>query len=125
MTEMVHGLEGLDDAVRATEALFSKELSGLTDEELAAVFADVPSVTLDRSALAAGPRLAHILAQAGACASRGEANRLIQGGGVYLNNRRIDADRALSEADLASNSMLVLRTGKKSYYLVRFSGPRP
>jgi len=124
LTEMVHGPDGLDDAVRATEALFSRELSGLSDEELAAVFSDVPSVTLERSALAAGPRLAHILAQAGACASRGEANRLIQGGGVYLNNRRIDADRPLSEADLASNSMLVLRTGKKSYYLVRFTGPR-
>src|ERR1035441_9229861 len=62
-----------------------------------------------------------LLVQAGACGSRGEANRLIQGGGVYLNNRRTAADHALSEADLASKSMLVLRTGKKSYYLVRFS----
>ena len=59
--------------------------------------------------------------QAGACGSRGEANRLIQGGGVYLNNGRVDGDRALSEADLASKSMLVLRTGKKTYFLVRFS----
>ena len=81
----------------------------------------MPSVTLERSALAAGPRLSQILVQAGACGSRGEANRLIQGGGVYLNNRQTAADRALSEADLASKSMLVLRTGKKSYRLVRFS----
>jgi tyrosyl-tRNA synthetase len=121
MTEMVHGQDALADALRASEALFSKELSGLSDKELSAVFSDVPSVTLERNALAAGPRLSQILVQAGACASRGEANRLIQGGGVYLNNVRIDADRALSEADLASESTLVLRTGKKSYYLVRFS----
>jgi hypothetical protein len=32
----------------------------------------------------------------------------------------VDGDRALSETDLASKSMLVLRTGKKSYFLVRF-----
>jgi tyrosyl-tRNA synthetase len=121
MTAMVHGQDALADAVRASVALFNKqELSGLSDDELASVFRDVPSITLDRSVLAAGPRLSQILVQSGACASRGEANRLIQGGGVYLNNTRMDADRALSEADLASKSTLVLRTGKKSYYLVRF-----
>jgi tyrosyl-tRNA synthetase len=122
MTEVVHGKEALEDAVRASEALFSKELSGLADEELAAVFSDVPSVTVERGALAEGLRLTQLLVRAGACASRGEANRLIQGGGVYLNNRRASADVPLSKADLASKSMMVLRTGKKGYYLVRFSG---
>ena len=122
MTEMVHGKEALEEAVRASEALFSKELSGLSDEELQAVFSDVPSVTLERSALAGGLRLTQALVQAGACASRGEANRLVQGGGVYVNNRRMSADVPLSEVGLASKSMLVLRTGKKSYYLVRFAG---
>jgi tyrosyl-tRNA synthetase len=120
MTSMVHGRDALTDAIRASEALFGKELSGVSDDELAVIFSDVPRVTLERSALAAGPRLSQILVQAGACASRGEANRLIQGGGVYLNNTRVDADRALSEADLASKTTLVLRTGKKSHYLVRF-----
>jgi tyrosyl-tRNA synthetase len=121
MTAMVHGQDALADALRASEALFSKELSGLSDEELASVFSDVPSITLERGSLAARPRLSQFLVQAAACASRGEANRLIQGGGVYLNNTRVDADRPLSESDLASKSMLVLRTGRKSYFLVRFT----
>jgi tyrosyl-tRNA synthetase len=120
MTEVVHGKAALEDAIRASEALFSKELSGLSDDELTAVFSDVPSVTVERSALGAGLRLTQLLVRAGACASRGEANRLVQGGGVYLNNRRATADAALSEADLASKSMMVLRIGKKGYYLVRF-----
>ena len=85
------------------------------------VMSSVPSVAMERSALAAGLRLTQILVAAGACGSKGEANRLIQGGGVYLNNRRISADGPVTESDLASDSMLVLRTGKKSYYLVRFS----
>ena len=121
MTEIVHGKEGLGEAMRASEALFGKPLAGLSDEELTSIFADVPSVAMERSALAAGLRLTQILVAAGACGSKGEANRLIQGGGVYLNNRRISADGPVTEADLASKSMLVLRTGKKSYYLVRFS----
>jgi tyrosyl-tRNA synthetase len=121
LTQIVHGQEGLDEAVRASEALFGKELSGLSDEELSSIFAEVPSVAIERGALTAGLRLSQMLVTAGACASKGEANRLIQGGGVYLNNRRISADAPVSEADLASKSMLVLRTGKKSYYLVRFT----
>lgn len=120
MTELVHGKEALEEALRASEALFSKELSGLSDEELGAIFADVPSKTVERALLDGGLKLSGLLVAAGACASKGEANRLIQGGGVYLNNRRIGADQAVSEGDLASKSMLVLRTGKKSYYLVRF-----
>jgi tyrosyl-tRNA synthetase len=120
MTEIVHGKEGLDEAVRASEALFGKELSGLSDEELSSIFADVPSKTLERATLSAGMRLSQALIAAGACASKGEATRLIQGGGVYLNNRRMSADGLIAETGLASKSMLVLRTGKKSYYLIRF-----
>ncbi len=121
MTEIVHGKEGLDEAVRASEALFGKELSGLSDEELSSIFADVPSKTLERAALTSGLRLSQAFVAAGACASKGEATRLIQGGGVYLNNRRMSADGPVTESDLASKSMLVLRTGKKSYYLLRFA----
>ena len=121
MTEIVHGKEALEEAIRASEALFSKELSGLSDEELSSIFADVPSKTVERSLLSGGLKLSALLVAAGACASKGEANRLIQGGGVYLNNRRMAADQAVTEGDLASSSMLVLRTGKKSYYLVRFA----
>jgi tyrosyl-tRNA synthetase len=120
LTELVHGKEGLDEAIRASEALFGKELAGLSDADLASIFADVPSVTAERSLLSDGWKLSQALVKAGACASKGEAARLIQGGGVYLNNRKVSADGPVTEADLASKSMLVLRTGKKSYFLVRF-----
>lgn len=121
MTGIVHGKESLEEAQRASEALFSKELSGLSDEELRSIFADVPSKILERVTLDSGLRLSQLLVAAGACSSKGEANRLIQGGGVYLNNRRVNADQPVTAGDLASKSMLVLRTGKKSYYLVRFA----
>lgn len=120
VTELVHGHAGLEEAVRASEVLFGKEFSGLSDSELAAIFSDVPSVTLNRSRIASGLRLAQALVAAGACSSRGKATRLIQSGGVYLNNHRVNEDKAISETDLASKTMLVLRTGKKNYFLIRF-----
>ncbi len=121
MTEIVHGEEGLQEALRASEALFGKELTGLTDAELTAIFADVPSKTLERSSLTSGLRLSQTLVSVGACGSKSEAARLIQAGGVYLNNRRVTADDRITEAHLASKSTLVLRTGKRSYFLVRFT----
>ena len=60
------------------------------------------------------------MVRAGAAKSKGEATRLLQGGGVYLNNRRVEApDASLRPEDLASETMFVLRVGKKSYFLGR------
>ncbi len=122
VTRMVHGEEGLGKARRASEALFGGELEGLSDRDLAEIFADVPSTTLPRDLLAEGLALLDLAKDAGLCSSKGEARRLVAGGGFYVNNRRVrEADARLTRKDLASESTLVLRTGKKNYHLVRFS----
>ena len=55
--------------------------------------------------------------------SKGEARRIIGQGGAYVNNRRVDdAESRLTAADLASETVMVLRTGKKKYALLRFKG---
>ena len=63
------------------------------------------------------------LLAAGLVASKGEARRLVQQGGAYVNNRRVsDLERRLTLADLASQSVMVLRSGKKKYALLRVAG---
>ena len=120
MTRLVHGEEGLEAAARASAVFFGQEIRGLSDRDLADVFADVPSFAIPRGAIEAGLRLSDALVNAGACKSKGEAGRAIRAGGVYVNNRRVDDERAtLTLADLASESMIVLRSGKKNYYLGR------
>ena len=58
---------------------------------------------------------------AGLAKSKGEARRAIEQGGMYVNNRRVESlDRQLSTTDLASESVMVLRSGKKRYALLRF-----
>ena len=117
ITRLVHGEEKLAQAIASSEALFGGDLSGLSDGDLADVFADVPSFSIEADSIG-GMRLPDLLVRAGAAKSKGEATRLIAGGGVYLNNRRADdASKLLSKAELAVESMFVIRVGKKSYYL--------
>ncbi len=118
VTRIVHGEENLTLAIKASEVLFGGEVSGLRDHDLHDIFADVPSFSIDRAALESGIRMTDALVQSGAAKSKGEAGRLISGGGVYINNRRVTAaDAQIGIVDLASETMLVLRVGKKNYYL--------
>ena len=124
LTALVQGQEGLAIARRATEVFFGAEICQLTDAQLGEVFADVPSQELPRDRLAGeGLRLVDALCEAGLAKSKGEARRMIGQGGAYVNNRRVDnVDATLTPGDLASETVLVLRTGKKKYALLRFRG---
>ncbi len=122
LTALIHGQTGLARARRASQVLFGAEIADLSDAELAEIFCDVPSRELPRAALAeAGLSVVDALCEAGLAASKGEARRTIVQGGAYVNNRRVASpDLRLTPADLASESVLVLRTGKKRYALLRF-----
>jgi tyrosyl-tRNA synthetase len=122
LTRLVHGKAGLASARQATEIFFGAEITKLTDAELGQIFADVPSKELPASALKTpGLPIIDALFEAGLAASKGEARRTVTQGGAYVNNRRIDSlDASLTSADLASESVVVLRSGKKKYALLRF-----
>ncbi|MDR0868577.1 MAG: tyrosine--tRNA ligase [Planctomycetota bacterium] len=121
VVRMVHGAEGLSAAENATKIFFGAKIENLSDAQLNGIFADVPAVALPRRDLDAGIKLVDLLAQTPLFASKGEARRSLQQNGVTLNNEKIaDADKTITAADLASETLLVLRKGKKSYCLARF-----
>jgi tyrosyl-tRNA synthetase len=123
LTRLVHGETGLAVARRATNVFFGAEISDLTDAQLAEIFADVPSQRLPRHALAADGGLPVIdaLVSAGLAKTKSDARRAVQQGGAYVNNRRVAAvESRLTTADLASETVMVLRSGKKNYALLRF-----
>jgi tyrosyl-tRNA synthetase len=122
LTELVHGSAGLRIAQRATDILYGgSEISDLSDTELGSIFNDVPSCELPRTQLGAGLLLVDALVATPLAKSKGEARRTIEQGGAYVNNRRIaDVQAALTEADLASETVMVLRSGRKKYALIRF-----
>lgn len=122
MTRLIHGPEALDKAIKASKVLFGEEITGLSDADLTDIFADVPSTELPKQTLDSAPALTDILCQVNLCGSKGQAKKTIKAGGIYLNNLRVtDIAKTLTTADLASETMLVLRSGKKKYHLLKFT----
>jgi tyrosyl-tRNA synthetase len=125
VTRLVHGEEGLRRAERATGVLFgSVAAQELPAAELLDVFADVPSTEMARTRLEGeGMPVVDLLAEAGVAASKGEARRLIQGGGISLNGERVGSvDQRVRAEDAIDGQVLLLRKGKKDNHVVRVAG---
>jgi tyrosyl-tRNA synthetase len=120
VTTMVHGAAALARAEQASRALFGGALDALAAAEIAEIFADVPSWRMPRSRLAGdGYPVLDLLVDAGATASKGEARRLLEGGGIYLNNvQQGDMRRMVTLGDLLAGAYLVLRRGRRQYTIV-------
>jgi tyrosyl-tRNA synthetase len=122
LTRLIHGELGLGVAKKATDVFFGAEIENLSDAQLIDIFADVPSKTLSREKLSGeGLPLVDAFVEAGLAKSKSEARRTVAQGGAYVNNRpRADVETKLSGSDLASETVMVLRSGKKKYGLLRF-----
>jgi len=110
-TEITHGTQAAQDAQAAAQAAFGSTASGS-----AADLDGMPSTTLAREQLAQGIPLATLMADTELVPSRGQARRLIQQGGAYVNDQRVsDIDAIVGEADLTPEGILI-RAGKKRYH---------
>jgi tyrosyl-tRNA synthetase len=124
LIRLVHGGQALDSARRATNVLFGGEISQIDDAQLLEIFAEVPSRELPRAQLMdGGLAIVDALVGSGLAKGKGEARRSLVQGGVYLNNRRVeDPNARLGPEALAGETVMVLRTGKRNYALLRFPG---
>lgn len=114
---IVHGEDAVVEARRCASVLFGESFEGVSDAMLREIFSDVPSEAISREE-AATLSIIDLFVKAGATPSKGEARRLIQGGGAYVQNVRVDDPSAkLTESEL-NRSFIVLRSGKKRYYLI-------
>ncbi len=121
VTQMVHGPNGVTTALRASEVLFGGEMDGFSAAELLDIFVDVPSVGMPQEEFQGeGPPLPAFLTAIGAAKSNGEARRLIEGGGVYLNNRRVDDPHGhVTREEAIDGEVIVVRRGARNYFMVR------
>ena len=120
-TRLVHGGELLQKAEQATKILFGGELSNVTLQDVMDIFADVPSSNIEKAKFAGeGITLVDLLVASEIAASKGEARRLIQGGGIYVNNMRTkDSEEKVSLERSIEGKVIVLRKGQKEYRLVK------
>jgi tyrosyl-tRNA synthetase len=121
LTEAVHGSEELEKVNKASQVIYGGNMEGLDDETISQIFKDVSHSDFNRNILEnEGWPLLNALIHAKIAPSRGQARKLINSGGIYINNKQqSDHEYKLSTKDLASKSYLVLRKGKKHYFLVK------
>ncbi len=115
----MHGADEVDRAELAARALFGEAISTLDEATLLDVVADAPSHEVSRTALTEGLGLIDALVESGLASSKGEARRVIAGGGAYVNNRKVaDDQRTLGDEDLLHRRYVVLRKGKRDHHLL-------
>jgi tyrosyl-tRNA synthetase len=124
ITIRVHGEAEYEKAIKSTEFLFGNTgiefLSELNDDEVIALFSGVPNYTIDAKELETGINATELLAGKTAIfPSKGEAKKMIQGGGVAINKVKINTAEDIYQSDkLINNKYLVAQKGKKNYFLI-------
>jgi len=109
VTALVHGQDALARAEHASTVLFGEDIATLEADEVLAVFEDVPSTELSADALAGdGIGIVDLVARVQLASSKAEARRLVQSGGIYVNNRRVSDVQMRLTRDLAIGGRLFL-----------------
>ena len=129
ITARVHSKSDLEMAKKASQILFGKstqeDLSTLEEEWLLQVLEGVPKVKISRNVYESLSSVTELLTEATEgliFASKGEARRLIQGGGVSINKQKIHTPDAPVDFLLLNNKYILAQKGKKNYYLVIIEG---
>ena len=124
VTERVHGLAALENALETTEILFGKgtaeSLKKISHASLLSDFEGVPQFRIDKIELEAGINIGDLLAvQTTIFPSKGEIRKLIQNGGLSLNKEKVmDAGMTINDANLINERFILVQKGKKDYYLI-------
>ncbi|WAH36950.1 tyrosine--tRNA ligase [Alicyclobacillus dauci] len=118
VTELVHGREETDRAIHMSGVLFSGDIKSLSVSEIQEVFEGVPSTSLPTD----HPLdIMSILIASGACPSKRQAREDITSGAISVNGDKVtDLEREFNREEMFGGQFLVIRRGKKKYFLVKF-----
>lgn len=110
ITKIVHGEEEANKAQEAARALFVK--GGNTD--------DMPTTAYSKEDLDAGKDILSLLVETKLAPTRSEARRLVQQGGVTVNDVKVaDIAQSYTSADLDADGSLIIKKGKKGFHKVK------
>jgi tyrosyl-tRNA synthetase len=123
VTTLVHGAAHVTRAEHASAMLFGEDITALNVDDVLAVFEDVPSTEMPTDAFdGAGIGVVDLVARVQLAGSKSDARRLVQSGGVYVNNRRIsDPIARLTRDQAIGGRVFVLRKGPKQNHVVRLT----
>lgn len=125
VTIMVHSQEDYEMAVKASEILFGKssteDLASLDERTFLAVFEGVPQVQLTKEEFNSIENILDLFGEkthAQIFPSKGEARKMIQGGGVSINKEKVVDPNAPLSFNLLQGKYLLIQKGKKNYYIL-------
>ena len=119
VTTFVHDRAATERARRISDALFYGDLRDLSAREIEEGFSDVPSRALNG---VSGVGLMNLLVDVGVSSSMRQAREDIRSGAIYINGRRCtDMGMTLEPSDRIAGKYLVVRRGKRRYFLVRWN----
>jgi len=118
MTKLIHGEEGLEQAIRITEALFSGDLKALSVEEMKVAFSGVPSVEIAKE----DQNIVDLIVEAKISSSKRQAREDVTNGAISINGEKItDLAYTVDAKDRLEDAFAIVRRGKKKYHMVQFS----
>ncbi|MCX6880916.1 MAG: tyrosine--tRNA ligase, partial [Verrucomicrobia bacterium] len=119
-TDLIHGLNATQEAMRASEILFGGELEGISEITFNDIVGEVPTKPFEAIKFeGSGWPLIDALVHAGLASSKGQARKDIEGGGIYVNNsREVSLTRALGANDLLFSKHILIRKGKRNYVVL-------
>jgi tyrosyl-tRNA synthetase len=122
MTELLHGVEGLSQAKKATEALFSGNVAELSQGTIGDLFGSAPSASFSKDKLAGDGCLAvDLLVEGQIVKSKREAREFLGNGAILINGRTPGADSRIDASWLLHGEVLLIRRGRKNWHVARFA----
>jgi len=128
ITVSAHSQADLEMAIKASDILFGKstteDLTAINEKTLLQVFEGVPQVEISKAEYEAVANVTDLLSeltQGVVFPSKGEARKMIKGGGVSINKVKVESSEAAVNCDLLQGKYLLAQKGKKNYYLIKVS----
>lgn len=124
ITIRTHSAEALETAIKTSEFLFGNGslefFKTLNGEQVLEIFEGIPQYIVSKAELEEGVDAATLLAEKSSVfTSKGEAKKLIQGGGVSVNKEKLnDPAHKITDADLLNDQFIIVQKGKKNYFLI-------
>jgi tyrosyl-tRNA synthetase len=111
----LHGKESYEKAVSMSEALFTGKFTNLNKNEIEELFASYDKKKVNNE------NIVELLINIGASSSKREAREFVSGGTISINGEKVtDLEKVITKKDSIENKYMILRRGKKKYYLFEF-----
>jgi tyrosyl-tRNA synthetase len=121
VTTFVHGEDGYEKALADTEKMFANQSApaeSLSEEDLGSI-EGIARFSYATDKISQGVDVVSFLAETGIIASKGEARKLVQGGGISINRKKVEnAHLSVDPGFLLHGKYILVQKGKKNYYLV-------